>query len=115
MTARPTLVERYESHALSKPQWYMDAEELNEVIEYYEDHNKHSEAECCLRHALALHPDNEALLVKEAYILRSKGHISEAQHIIDRLDENLTDVLFFKGEEALARLNKKRQNYISTK
>lgn len=105
MIERTPVIDVYERHIKSIPSWYMDATELNEVVEYYEDHGMQVEAENCLRQALALHPNDESLLVKRAYILRSKGEIDKAEHIIATLSEQNLDVRFFRAEEALAQFN----------
>lgn len=96
------LVDQYEKLASSVPRWYMDAGDLAEVIDYYEDNGRHLDAECCLRQALTLHPDDEMLLVKKAYALRAAGQISEADAIVARLNPELMEVRFYQAEEALA-------------
>lgn len=102
MTQRSTAVDTYESLAQAAPHWYMDAPELIDVIEYYEDHGRIPEAENCLRQALLLHPKDETLHIKHAYILRSHGKVEEADNIINQLPENNIDVMFYKAENALA-------------
>lgn len=102
MTQRSTVVDKYESLALAAPQWYMDATELIDVVEYYEDHGRMPEAETCLRQALQLHPNDESLRVKQAYVLRSHGKVEEADKIVSQLPENNIDVMFYRAEEALA-------------
>lgn len=105
MIERTQAIDQYEQLTQGTPRWYMDAIELNEVVEYYEDHGMQADAEQCLRQAIALHPNDEELLVKQAYILRSKGNITQAERIISRLDQSNSNVIFFKAEEALARFD----------
>lgn len=102
MTQRSTAVDTYESLALAAPHWYMDASELIDVVEYYEDHGRIAEAETCLRQALQLHPNDEALRVKHAYVLRSHGQVEQADKIVRQLPKDNIDVMFYKAENALA-------------
>lgn len=102
MTQRSTAVDTYESLTHTAPQWYMDAPELIDVVEYYEDHGRIPEAETCLRQALLLHPNDETLRVKHAYVLRSHGQVEDADKIINLLPEDNIDVMFYKAENALA-------------
>lgn len=105
MTPRSDAVIQYESYRNEAPHWYMDAVQLSEVVDYYENHGLHADAEQCLRHALALHPTDEDLRVKQAYILRSQGYTEEALKIINQQNEQNIDVRFFKAEVALAKFD----------
>lgn len=102
MILRSSAVDQYEQYSNETPHWYMDASQLSEVIDFYEDHGQHADAEQCLRQALALHPADEDLRIKQAYILRSKGFTEEALKVVDGLNEANLDVRFFKAEVALA-------------
>ena len=100
--SRKHIVEQYERLIQTAPRWYLDVNELLDVYEYYEDEGRLADADLCLRYALQLHPDDEMLLVKQAYALRSNGRVGEATALIDRLNPVLLEVRFFKAEEALA-------------
>lgn len=102
MTERPSVVDQYEHYQSEVPNWYMDSMQLNEVVDYYEAHGRQTDAEQCLRLAMRLHPADEDLKVKWAYILRSKGQTEEACKLISQLPDSNIDVSFFKAEVALA-------------
>lgn len=112
MTERTSSVDIYEQYANAVPHWYMDAAELIDVIEYYEDHQRHADADRCLRQALALHPHDDMLKVKEAYSLRSAGKLEEALKTIEKLNPEMIEVRFFMAEEALANFNLKEAKRI---
>ena len=100
--SRKHAVEQYERLIQSAPHWYLDVNDFLDVYEYYEDEGRLADADVCLRYALRLHPDDEMLLCKKAYALRSSGKVAEATALINRLNPDLLEVRFFKAEEALA-------------
>lgn len=112
MIPRSSSVDQYEQLRNEAPHWYMDAMQLNEVVDYYEERGQHADAEQCLRLALKLHPADDDLKVKWAYILRSKGQTEEAKQIISQLPESNLDVRFFKAEVALAHFDLETAEHI---
>lgn len=112
MATRPVSVNQYERLSQAAPNWYMDAPELLETVEYYDSKGQHLEAEICLRQALLLHPDNESLKVKKAYFLQAQGRTEEATQLIKTLNASDIDVRFFKAEMALTRFDKAEASHI---
>ena len=100
--SRKQSVEQYERLIQTAPRWYLDVNDFIDVYEYYEDEGRLADADMCLRYALQQHPDDEILLTKKAYALRSSGKVAEATALINRLNPELLEVRFFKAEEALA-------------
>ena len=78
-------IETYERNIKSGELFYMDASTLVDIESYYEKQNMDYEAEQCLRFAKQLHPDDEEVLITEAYRLKMKGHCTEAYRIIKQL------------------------------
>ncbi len=78
-------IETYERNIKSGELFYMDASTLVDIESYYEKQNMDYEAEQCLRFAKQLHPDDEEVLITEAYRLKMKGRCTEAYRIIKSL------------------------------
>ncbi len=78
-------IETYERNIKSGELFYMDASTLVDIESYYEKQNMDYEAEQCLRFAKQLHPDDEEVLITEAYRLKMKGQCTEAYRIIKQL------------------------------
>ncbi len=78
-------IETYERNIKSGELFYMDASTLVDIESYYEKANMDYEAEQCLRFAKQLHPDNEEVLITEAYRMKMKGRCSEAYNLIKSL------------------------------
>lgn len=102
----PHSLSEYES-IISKqsfPIW-IDAEDMLDIIEYYERAHKEFEAEYAMRVALKMHPDNQQIKYHQACRLKIYGKWSEAFSIVRGLEnqEDL-DVLFFYAEKALSEL-----------
>lgn len=72
------LVRAYEEKLRRGAPFYMDAFELADIVEYYMDHDLYYDAEACLRFALQLHPDDEDLLLQQAYFLKTSGKWDDA-------------------------------------
>lgn len=89
-------IELYERNIKSGELFYMDANTLVDIENYYEKQNKDYEAEQCLRFAKQLHPDNEEVLITEAYRLKMKGKYSDAYRLIKSLpNQNHSEVQLF--------------------
>lgn len=78
-------IETYERNIKSGELFYMDASTLVDIESYYEKQNMDYEAEQCLRFAKQLHPDDEEVLITEAYRLKMKGKCTDAYRIIKQL------------------------------
>lgn len=86
------------------PIW-MDAPDILDILDYYEQQNMYFESEQCMRLALQLHPDNIEVIVRRAYRLKNEGRWDEAAKVIETVsDQDSLDVQFFLGEKALSEL-----------
>ena len=90
------LIEEYERLIASEEPFYMEAESLIDILEYYIKQGKLEEADECLRIALRLHPNNDDLLLTKAYRLKDRLRWQEAEEIIHHLSEpNEKEVALF--------------------
>lgn len=86
------------------PVW-MDAPDILDILEYYEQQGKYFESELCMRIALRLHPDNPEVLIRYAYRLKNEGRWDDAAKVVEDIDnQNCLDVQFFLAEKALSEL-----------
>lgn len=101
------LVQQYEQQLQQAPvPLWMDAVELLDVLDHYEQNNMYYESEQCIRLALRLHPDNPEVVVRKAYRLKNEGRWAEAAELVRTLpDQDGLDVRFFWGELALSELD----------
>lgn len=100
------LIEEYERLIASGEPFYMEAESLIDILEYYIKQGKLEEADDCLRIALRLHPDNDDLLLTKAYRLKDRLRWQEAEEIIHQLSEpNEKEVALFYIEKMLCKLD----------
>lgn len=100
------LVRQYEQKVseASIPFW-MDAPDILDVLDYYEQKGLYFESEQCMRLALRLHPDNDEVIVRKAYRLKNEGRWDEAQEWVRRAPtQEGIEVLFFRAEYALSQL-----------
>lgn len=101
-----SLVREYEKKLseASVPFW-MDAPDILDILDYYEEHNQYFEAELCMRIAEKLHPGDTEVLVRRAYRMKNEGKWEEAAQYVCRIpDQQSVEVLFFLAEKALAEL-----------
>lgn len=104
------LVRQYEQKIseASIPLW-MDAPDILDVLDHYEQKGLYFESEQCMRIALHLHPDNPEVIVRKAYRLKNEGRWSEAIEWVRRAPQQKgIDVLFFEAEYALSQLQFER-------
>ena len=100
------LVSEYEQKlaGASVPLW-MDAPELLDILDYYEQNNQYYEAETCMRLALRLHPDDPEVQIRRAYRYKNEGRWADADEVVRRMsDQQHLDVQFYYAERALSRL-----------
>ena len=100
------LVSEYEQKlaGASVPLW-MDAPELLDILDYYEQNNEYYEAETCMRLALRLHPDDPEVQIRRAYRYKNEGRWADADEVVRRMsDQQHLDVQFYYAERALSRL-----------
>ncbi|RRD79339.1 hypothetical protein EII14_06380 [Alloprevotella sp. OH1205_COT-284] len=104
------LVRQYEQKLseASVPLW-MDAPDILDILDHYEQNNQYFEAEECMRLALRLHPDNPEVQIRRAYRLKNEGRWQEAVQVVESISEqDCLDVCFFWGEKALSELDFER-------
>ena len=100
------LIEEYERLIASGEPFYMEAESLIDILEYYIKQGKLEESDECLRIALRLHPDNEDLLLTKAYRLKDRLRWQEAEEIIKQLaNPDEKEVTLFYIEKMLCKLD----------
>lgn len=111
------LVRQYEQQLLQAPApLWMEAADLMDVLDHFEQNNAYFESEQCMRLALRLHPDNPEVLMHRAYRLKSEGRLAEALALVRDLPEQDTlDVYFFLAEVALGELDFERAEQLYNK
>ena len=103
-----SLVIEYEKKLASAsiPFW-MDVEDILDVLDYYEERNRYFEAEVCMRIAKKLYPDNPEVQVRHAYRLKNEGNWEEAVAIVNAIPEQENvEISFFKAEVALSEVRR---------
>lgn len=100
------LVSEYEKRMseASVPLW-MDAPDLLDILDHYEQNNKYYEAEQCMRLAMRLHPNDPEILIRRAYRYKNEGRWNEADAVVSQIDDKENpDVQFYYAERALSRM-----------
>lgn len=97
------LVSMYEENIKANgSSFYMEALDLLDVMDYYLQKGRGYDAETCLRHALRLHPDNEDVLLAQAYALKEEGNIAEGLSLVYALpNQDSRGVKMFLAEYSL--------------
>lgn len=100
------LVREYEKKVSEAPApVWMDASDLLDILDYYEQQNMYYESEQCMRLALKLHPNDPEVIVRKAYRLKNEGRWDEAAKVVAEVEnQEGLDVQFFLGEKALSEL-----------
>lgn len=100
------LVREYENKMSEAPiPVWMDAPDILDILDYYEQQNMYFESEQCMRIALRLHPDDPEVVTRHAYRLKNEGRWNEAAEVVAKLsDQSSLDVQFFLAEKALSEL-----------
>lgn len=97
------LVRAYEKKLEEGASIYMEAYEFADIIEYYTLNQRDFDAENCIRIALHLHPDDEDLLLQQAYLLKNAGRWKEAFDLItSKIGKQQRSYKMFMLEYALA-------------
>lgn len=111
------LVREYEKKMSEAPApIWMDAPDILDILDYYEQQNMYFESEQCMRLALRLHPDDPEVIVRRAYRLKNEGRWDEAAAQIEKVqDQSALDVQFFLGEKALSelRVDEAEQHFVA--
>lgn len=77
------LVRRYREVRSSGKSIYFDAEEFENLADYYDLMDEIDEAETVLKSGLLIHPDNESLKIKQARFMIYKGLYSQAMDFLN--------------------------------
>lgn len=86
------------------PLW-MDAPDILDIFDYYEQQGKYFESEQCMRIALRLHPDDPEVKIRYAYRLKNEGRWDDAMQVVNGIeDQESLNVQFFLAEKALCEL-----------
>lgn len=100
------MVREYEKKVSEAPApMWMDAPDILDILDYYEQQNMYYESEQCMRLALKLHPNDPEVIVRKAYRLKNEGRWEEAAKVVAEVEnQDGLDVQFFLGEKALSEL-----------
>lgn len=92
-------IETYERNINSVPPFYMDADTLMQIEEYYEKNGRNFDAQQCLRYAELMHPEDTEVLIAKAYQLKADGRWDEAERIIKSIpNQKHREVVLYKAE-----------------
>lgn len=75
-------IEEYERNVDNAPNFYMDAETLMDIEDYYEKEGRLFDADRLLILAEKMHPHHDEVLIVKAYRLKNKGKWNEALAVI---------------------------------
>lgn len=84
-------IRTYESEIDVNPNFFMDADVLMDIEDYYESCNREYDAERLMRFAERLHPDNEEVLLVKADRMKNRGLWAEALQIIADISDRDTN------------------------
>lgn len=93
-----SLIKRYKEGLACGKVPYFDAEEFEEIILYYEEKEKLTEAEEAIDHALVFHRHDDNILAHKAKILLTFEKDEEAKTLLDSLSDSSDFVLLVKAE-----------------
>lgn len=76
---------------------YLDADDLADLADWYAMHHKYAMATEIVEYGLAIHPDNTALMVEQAYLFLDTQHKEQAKGIVERIAEESSEVKVLKA------------------
>lgn len=80
-------IRRFEEMQKKKMQFFFDAYELEEIINYYFDLNNYAQASYAAEYAINLYPESTSLLLKFAHLLIYSGKIEESLPLLEYLEK----------------------------
>jgi tetratricopeptide (TPR) repeat protein len=93
------LITRYESSKSDERGFYMDADQILEIAEWYELHDKPDDACEVLKYGMGWHPDHSGILTACAYLHLDKGELEEAKRIANSInDDSAIDTKLLRAE-----------------
>ena len=72
------LIQRFEEMLKNDDRYFFDADQFEEIIDYYLERNTFSKAINAIEHAVEIFPDNPGIMLREAQMMASTGKISQA-------------------------------------
>lgn len=77
------IIKKYEQKFVSGKSVYLDADEFDELAEYYDTHNNIDSARDVVEDGLSIHPESRSLLIKKAKFLVYDGEYSRALRLLN--------------------------------
>jgi len=81
------LAERYEAAMAENKPFYLDADDLADLADWFGTKKKYDKAFEIAEYGLQLHPDSTALMIEYAYLNLDSGNQAKAREIIENLPE----------------------------
>ncbi len=92
------LAAQYETAMAEKLSFYLDAEDIADLADWYGNRKKIEKAYEVSEYGLKLHPNNESLLIEYAYLCVNEGRTEKAEELIRALpDEHLPAVKIIRA------------------
>lgn len=91
------LVEQYETARDQHASFYMDAEDLADIAEWYDRNSKFDDAAEVIAYGLKLHPGNTSLLVELSYLHLDLNELEEAKLAAAEITEERPDVTILRA------------------
>lgn len=82
------LINKYEDSLRSGKDLYLDAEEIENISDYYSSIGDRKSSASVLDMGLRLHGENESLIVYRAFLYYDNGDYDRAEFILDRIPDN---------------------------
>lgn len=89
--------ERYEAAKAENAPFYLDADDMADLADWYALRHKDKTAEEVVNYGLSLHPDNTALLVEKAYLRLSLQDLKGAKKIAKNINDSSSEVKVLKA------------------
>ena len=77
-------VERFERMLNQQMTWFFDAEELEQLFDYYQDRGNMAHAEIALAKGLEQSPYHSGFMLRKAQLLIGQGEIRLAEELLER-------------------------------
>ncbi|MDZ4823041.1 MAG: tetratricopeptide repeat protein [Flavobacteriales bacterium] len=94
------LVRKYEDMLSKNESYYFDTDQFEDIIDYYCDNNKFSQALKVIQYAYTLFPEHAVMLLREAQLLAGMGSLGKALtklRILERLEPQNDEVYMTMG------------------
>ncbi len=82
------LSEQYEAAKAENKPFYLDADDLADLADWYAMHGKSGQATEVVEYGLSIHPNSTSLLVEQAYLFMDAQERDKAKQIIDLISED---------------------------